>query len=530
MAVSPRGTHIVYTGRTGDRMQLYLRALDSPQVLPLAEGGSPFFSPDGQWVAFFGGGELRKIPLAGGSPLTICKAPFGFGGVWIDADTVVFAGSMQGGLLRVSAAGGAPQRFTTLADGEGAHRWPSFIPSTRDVLFVAGSGFEWEAGRIAIQSLEAPGHRILLDGAMSPRWIATGHLVFARGGSLLAVPFDAARRAITGTARELLDGVNTISLFGAAQFATSSNGTLVYLGGGAGDVRRSLVWVDRGGGEQPLPLAPRGFETPRIAPDGERIAVTIREGDADVWVADAARGTLTRITAGRGEDHSAVWTPDGRSVTYSSTRGAESRLRQKAADGSGAETELFAAASHRHLGGWTADARLLLTEATTATGRDLQIVRVGESAGEQAWLATRFNEAHPRLSPDGRWLAYTSDESGRPEVYVQAFPEGGDKLAISNGGGREPVWAPDGHALYYRTGDRMLEVGIDTEPALRAGAPHLIFEGAYEGVVWGEPDYDVSPDGQRFLMIKSTGPPPRAEMEVIVNWFDDVARAVESRN
>lgn len=412
VAISPQGTHVVYTGRAGDRMQLYLRSLDGPDITPIAEGGSPFFSPDGQWIAFFANGKLKKVPVSGDSPLTIWDAAFGFGGAWSDDGTIVFAGALQGGLSRVSPNGGQPQPFTGLAKGEGAHRWPPFIPGTRDVLFTEVSGFGSDT-RVAVQSLDETRHRIIFEGGTSPRYASTGHVLFARAGWLFAVPFDSARRAIAGPPKVLLQGVNTISLSGAAQYALSTNGTLVYLSGGVEDVRRSLVWVDRKGGEQTLSVAERGFETPRIAPNGQRIVVTIREGDADIWVVEAERRVATRITSGEGEDHSAVWTRDSRRVTYSSTRGGQSRVRQKAADGSGSEEELFVTDSHQHVGGWTADGRTLLTEAITPTGSDLHALTVGEKESDAIYLRSTFNEQHPRLSPDNRWVVYASNESGR---------------------------------------------------------------------------------------------------------------------
>ena len=261
MAISPQGTHVVYTGRAGNRMQLYMRSLDGRDVVPIdgAAGGSPFFSPDGQWVAFFADGKLKRVPVEGGAPLTICDAAFGFGGAWSDDGTIVFAGVLQGGLSRVSVTGGPPQPFTTLAEGETAHRWPAFVPGTRDVVFAAGSGFNWDAGRVAIQSLDAAEHRVLFEGGTNPRYASTGHILFARAGSLFAVPFDAARRVTVGDPRVVLQGVSTFGLAGTAQYAVSTGGTLVYLPGGVEDVRRSLVWVDRRGREQPVSVAVRGF-------------------------------------------------------------------------------------------------------------------------------------------------------------------------------------------------------------------------------------------------------------------------------
>ncbi len=526
MAISPQGTHVVYTGRAGDGYQLYVRSLDGRDVVPMegATGGSPFFSPDGRWVAFFGDGKLKRVPVGGGVALTICDAGFGFGGAWGDDGTIVFAGGLQGGLSRVSVTGGQPQPFTTLAEGETAHRWPVFVPGTRDVVFAAGSGFNWDAGHVAIQSLDATEHRVLFEGGTFPRYTSTGHIVFARAGALLAVPFDAARRVTVGDPRVVLQGVSTFGLAGTAQYAVSTSGALVYLPGGVEDVRQSLVWVDRQGREQPASVAVRGFETPRMAPDGQRIAVTIREGDADIWVVAPERGTLTRITNEDGEDHSAVWTPDGKRITYSSTRADRARVRQKAADGSGSEEELLVADSHRHLGGW-ADARTLLTEALTSSGSDLRTITIGQKASEAVYLETRFNESNARLSPDARWVAYTSNESGLSEVYVQAFPDPSGRLQVSTNGGSEPVWARSGRELFYREGDKMTVVAIESGTAFKAAAPRVLFAARYASVAWGEANYDVSPSGQRFLMLRSEAQPAATELHLVLNWFEELRRA-----
>ena len=526
IAISPDGTHIVYAGAAGDGSQLYVRSLDRMDVAPIpgTEGAlNPFFSPDGQWVAFFAGGQLKKVPIVGGGSLALCDAEFVFGGAWSEDGTIVFGGNLQGGLMRVSSDGGQAEPFTSLQKGEGSHRWPALIRGNRDVLFAVGSGTNWDDARIAVQSLDSTEHRVLPDLGTSPRYVPTGHVIFARAGSLFAAPFDPVRRATTGPATLLLADVSTTTLGGNAQYAVSAAGTLVYVPGGDEDVRRSLVWVDRNGMVETVPGAKRGFEIPRISPDGERAAVTIREGDADVWIVELRRGTLTRITSEAGEDHSVAWTPDGRQVTYSSTRDARSRVMAKAADGSGGEEHLFAVDEHTHLGGWTPDGRVLLTDAGAASTKgDLYAVNVGEKNPRRAYLQTLANEHDPQPSPDGRWIAYTSDESGRDEVYVQALPVSAARTQISSEGGSEPMWDRSGRELFYRSGDKMMAATVEASSTFRAGLPRVLFEGQYARILWGQSSYDVSPDGRRFLMITTEAQTPSTELRLIVNWFAEL--------
>lgn len=274
-----------------------------------------------------------------------------------------------------------------------------------------------------------------------------------------------------------------------------------------------------------MPAGARGFEIPRISPGGERVAVTIREEDSDVWVVEPGRGTFTRITYEAGEDHSVEWTPDGRRVTYSSTREGRSRVMTKAADGSGPEEQLFVTDQHTHLGGWIAGGRVLLTGGRSASTRgDLYSVSVGEGRPPQGYLQLPFNEQDPRPSPDGRWVAYRSDESGRDDVYVQAFPGPGARTQVSSSGGGEPVWARNGRELFYRHGDTMMVVAIQAGSTFRATPPRVLFVGQYARVNWGQSNYDVSLDGRRFLMIKSQAQPASTELYLAVNWFPELRR------
>jgi Tol biopolymer transport system component/predicted Ser/Thr protein kinase len=530
IAVSPDGTRVAYAGTAGDNSKLYLRLLDRLEIAPVAgteHALNPFFSPDGEWIGFFADGKLKKVRVGGGSPVALCDTTTLFGAAWGDDGTIVFAGSLSGGLSRVAANGGQPQALTKVDKGELAHRWPAFVPGSREILFAVGSdAASWGDARIAIQSLDSNEHRILLDSGTAPSFAPTDQIVFARAGSLFGVRLDSARGAAVGSPVPVVQGVMMDTLSGRAQYALSTNGTLVYVPGGEENVQRSLIWVDRRGSAQPLSVAPRGFERPRISPDGQQVALTIREGDADVWVFALERGTLTRLTHEIGEDESPVWNPDGRRVTYSSTRGQSRVTLSKAADGSGAEEQLFVTPRHQHLDGWTPDGHALLTEEITGVESDLFAADIGDKTITKAYLRTPFNKRGARLSPDGHWMAYASDESGRNEVYVQAFPQLSEKWTISTDGGIEPVWARSGRELFYRKGDKMMAVDVRMAPAFAANSPHALFDDQYARLVWGEADYDVSPDGQRFLMITGEPQPLLNELQLVVNWLAELKRRV----
>jgi serine/threonine-protein kinase len=524
IALSPLGTHIVYAGAAPAAVPLlYLRALDRSDIaaIPGTDGAlNPFFSPDGAWVGFFAGGKLKKVRIDGGAPETICDAAFGFGAAWSEDGTIVFGGSLTGGLSRVSAQGGEPVQFTTPAKGELVHRWPTFLPGGREILFaVASDVTNWLGARIAVQALDAKEHRIVLDGGTAPHYLA-GQLVFARSGSLYRVSMDRGTWAVAGSPVPVLQGLVTNAIGGQAEYGLSTNGSLVYLPGDEEQRQRSFVWVDRRGKAQPVPAPPRGFERPRVSPDGRVVALTIREADADVWVMSLERGTLTRLTSEVGEDESPVWTNDGKRVTYSSTRAVGRRTLSRSFDGSGSEEELFAPAAHQHLVGWMPDGVTLVTDENEPG--DLVRRRVGERSASQVYLHTPFYKRAARLSPDGRWIAYVSDESGRNEVYVQG--DSGRKR-ISTTGGTEPAWARSGRELFFRDGEKMMAVDVQTTPTFHAGAPHLLFEGAYARLPWGEANYDVSPDAQKFLMIQGEARAPITDIQLVLNWAADLGRA-----
>jgi Tol biopolymer transport system component len=347
----------------------------------------------------------------------------------------------------------------------------------------------------------------------------------------MAVPFDLQRLAVTGTAVPVLEGVLQSPLTGTAQYSFSSTGALVYVPGGLQGAQRRLVWVDRKGAEQPLPAPVRSYRTPRISPDGRRVAVTSSEVGENIWLYDLARETLTRLTFEGAANFTPTWTPDGRRIAFSSAKAAHTwNVFWQTADGSGGAEQLTEFGDYPHnVGSWSPDGQVLaFEEISPVTGRDIWVLRLSDRKA-QPFLHTSFNETAPAFSPDSRWLAYASDETGRYEIYVQPYPAGpGGKWQISTEGGTEPVWAHDGE-IFYRQGNKMMAVGTTTQPTFSADNPKVLFDGQYVPSLATIPNYDISRDGQRFLMVKASEQEQSStQINVVLNWFEELKRRVPS--
>jgi eukaryotic-like serine/threonine-protein kinase len=537
IALSPDGTHLVYVTRQGGTQQLYLRAMDSLEARPIpgtegAIGGTsfaePFFSPDSQWIGFFAGGKLKKVSVSGGTALTLFDVSVLTGASWGSQGTIIFGG-FAGPLWQVSDAGGTPQPLARLEKGETINGWPEFLPGGKAVLFAAGtSGINWTNAQIAVHSVATGERRSLIQGGMYPHYAPSGHLVYAQGGTLMAVPFDPQRLTLTGAAVPVVEGVLQSTTNGDAQSSFSATGSLVYVPGGVQAAQLRLVWVNRNGAEQSLAVPVHAYGQPRLSPDGRRVAVGIAEHERQVWLYDLSRETLTRLTFQGNNNAVPFWTPDGKRIAFTSNKEGPRNLFWQLADGSGG-LERLTTSEYIHIpGSWSPDGQLLaFAEVNSTTGYDIWVLRLGERKA-QPFLRTPFNEAAPQFSPDGRWLAYISDESGRNEIYVQPYPGPGGKWQISTEGGREPLWNRNGRELFYRSGNKMMAVQITTQPSFSAGTPKVLFEGQYQLLALSTPNYDVSPDGQRFLMLKPIDQAAAAptQINVVLNWFEELNRRV----
>jgi Tol biopolymer transport system component len=368
----------------------------------------------------------------------------------------------------------------------------------------------------------------------------------------MAVPFDPQRLAVTGATVPVVEGVRQSTYAGAAQYSFSASGSLIYVPGGVQTTQRRLVWVTRNGVEQPLTGPAHAYMLPQLSPDGRRVGVVIQEQDTQVWLYDLTRETLSRFTFGGDYNSAPAWTPDGKRLAFSSTKDGPQNVFWQLADGSGG-LERLTTSEYPHVPmSWSRDGQLLaFIEINPSTGFDIWVLRMGDpshslgqapsassrevpSAGSgqvrkaQPFLGTPFNETAPRFSPDGRWLAYISNESGRYEIYVQPYPGPGRKWQISTEGGTEPVWNPNGRELFYRSGDKMMAVEIATQTSFAAGKPRVLFEGPYEPTPLTFPNYDVSPDGQKFLMLKPSEQAQAAttQINVVLNWFEELKQKV----
>ena len=561
LVVSPDGSRIVFAGlQRGGGTQLFVRALDTfePTPIPNTHGASaPFFSPDGRWVGFYANGALHRISIDGGAPLKIADAPAVWSAVWGQDQRIVFATAVApNGLRRVSADGGEPEELTlpNPDQGELQHAFPQILPGGDRILFSVLTKTGWEPALLTLSS--EPQWKVLRRGtpAHSPaHYASSGHILYTQAtGGLVAVPFDVSRGEL-GSAIPLLQRIDM--LHGGPAFAVSDTGTLVYLPARAELPQRSLVIVERDGRSTTVPGTKGAYAHPRVARDGSRLAVAIEsEAGADVWVYDVQRGTRTRLTGG-GFNGFPLWNPDGSEVTFqaAASPGRFSLFSRPLSGGGDAEPLLaeaptgtsgtLAAGMASLLPGtvprpgsanphvpmsWSADGKhLAFDERKPGAQRDVWVLTRG---GDPApFVLTAFDEWSPAFSPNGQWLAYVSNESGRNEIYVQPYPGPGGKWAISNEGGTEPVWSPDGRELFYRRGDQVIAVAVQDGPEFTVGTSRVLFEGPYE-VVEGARNYDIMPDGKRFVMVRSDMGDVPERFHVVSNWFQELqARAAAAR-
>jgi eukaryotic-like serine/threonine-protein kinase len=467
VALSPDGTLLAYVATEGGTQQLYMRAMDSlecKQIPGTEDATEPFFSPDGEWLGFFADGKLKKVSVSGGAAVTLGNAAVPRGAGWGTTGRIVLAPSTVGPLQEIPDTGGVPLSQTRLEKGENSHRWPQFLPGGIAVLFAAGTTNSWTNAQVAAQVIGTGERRNLIRGGMFPRYAFSGHLIYSQGGNLTAMPFDPERLAVTGTSVPVENQVIQ-SANGAAQFSLSDSGSRAYVPGSVQSLQRWMVWVSRNGTEQALIPQEHAFSVPRLSPDSKRIAVNFTEQDNQMRLYDLSRETLTRFTFEGTTNLYPAWSPDGKRIAFQSNKEGPLNVFLQLSDGTGGLERLTASDDVQFPNSWSPDGQLLaFTDVSPTTGYDIWILSIKDRKA-QPFLRTPFSESAPRFSPDGRWIAYVSDESGRLEIYVQPYPGPGGKWQISTEGGNEPVWNPNGRELFYRVADKMMGVDIATQPS-----------------------------------------------------------------
>jgi serine/threonine-protein kinase len=541
VAISPDGSVVAFVA--GGR--IYVRAMNSLEAKALEGtevgpgGRSPFFSPDGRWIGFWQNGELKKVSVTGGAIVTIARnvdAPYG--ATWLDDDTILFGAGSEG-LWRVAASGGNAKQIITVKDGQLAHG-PQLLPDRDHVLFTLAAGMDWNDAQIVVQSLADGTRTVLIPQGTDARYVEGGHLLYGLKGTVFGAPVDIKNLKLLGAAVPIVQNVSQAPFqTGAVQFATSRNGTLAY----ANEpevVSNRLIWFDRTGRSTPLVTTPGPFYAPRVSPDGKRVAFVRRDdGDGDsIWTVDAERGTVARLTPLGTDRRYPIWSDDGRVIAYGSQR--ERRVFRQAADGTGKPDELAAdigaTSGLRPLGFDSANGSVFVQNVGGST-RGISRVSL-QNARDTRGVANADGYTNAALSPDGRWIAYESSESGRPQIYVRPFPNVDEgRWQVSTGGGTQPVWSKRGRELFYfeqaqnddgGLSGRLVAVPVVEGPRFSLGVPLFMFQ--TEIGRFG-PNYDVTPDGQRFVFSAESrrSTDSAARIVIVENWFEELKRLVASK-
>jgi WD40 repeat protein len=569
LAVSPDGSRLALTLRGADgKVRLYTRLLNQGQVKPLAgtdDASYPFFSPAGDWIGFFADGKLKKIAVEGGSAVTLCDAPLVRGASWGDDGNIVAALNYNVVLSRVPSAGGTPVPVTKLNSGEVTHRWPQVLRGSQAILFTASaSATNFDDANVDVISLKTGERKTVARGGFYPRYLlpstGAGHLIYLHQSTLFAVPFSPDRLAATGSPAPILEDVSSLWSAGADfAFAGSGasplgSGLFVYLSGKGTSAGWSMSWVDGSGkapsttppAHQPLHASPGFYYTPRFSPDGKRLAFAIGNGQGDdIWVKDLDRDAPSRLSFLPGENRWPAWTPDGKNIVFQSSNPAAPGLYWIRSDGSGEAQRLTDGKLNETPYSFSPDGKRLAfqqsgnggspdiftapVESDPARGATLPgsaAVRLGKA---ELFLGMPFVEENPAFSPDGRWLAYSSNESGTFEVYVRPFPGPGGRWQISTRGGSLPLWSRDGRELFFETLDnRVMAAGYTAKgDSFAAGKPRVWTDARLHRLGTTFSNYDLAPDGKRlaaFLADDANGEKPPTHLTFLLNFFDELRR------
>jgi eukaryotic-like serine/threonine-protein kinase len=536
LALSRDGRRLVYEAERSGTSHLFLRTFSEiePRMLEGTAGArDPFFSPDGQWIGFFAEGKLKKSPVGGGPPQTICDGVTAHrGAAWAEDDAIFVSPEYAVGLHRVSSRGGKLEPVTKVEAGKGerTHRWPEVLPGGDAVLFTIGSDKSpgnYDDAKIAIYDRKTGRTRILLEGGSMPRYSPSGHLLYVRSKALLAVPFDLARREITGEPLPLQEKIAGDPSSGIGYFAVGAEGSFAFVPGTTVLVESKLLLADRKGAATELPLPQRSYRFPRFSPDGKKIAFSIGSGrgaDDDVWVYEIASGVLTRLTF-TNTSFCPVWSRDGRRVAYVSARAKEEGIYARAADGSGTEEWIFGDYTARLHSDWSLDGKTLIFTHPSNEVWLATLNSAGTAATQPDTRAHVFqNHSNAGVySPDDRWIAYAAPGSAGSvsEIFVQAADGSGGKWQLTTDGGYLPVWV--GNEIYSLHGNQVRVTQVETHPAFKAGLPQPLFEGQFELRTAPLRNYDVTRDGKRFVFVRGGTDLGARDVHVVINWARELS-------
>ena len=521
VAVSSDGTRIVYVALYGGRPQLFLRTVDrdAPQLIEGSDGAAdPFFSPDGQWIGFFAHGSVKKLRVEGGTPVVLCAARPGAGASWGRDGTIVFGGGPGGGLARVSQDGGDPVVLAAppARSREISFGWPDILPDGSGILYTAVS---LAGARVALLDTNTGVTRAIIDAAAFGRYSPTGHIVFERRGRLEAAPFSLVDRGVTAPSRSILRGLATgDATLAGPRFAFSRTGSLIYVPGVSSEIDERLHWLDVRGGLEPLPLPAVALGGVDVSPDSQQLAMTVEtEAGADLWLGDTHRGVVSRLSAD-GRSVSPAWRPNGLEIAFAYSKAGPFNLFIRPTDADGVPEPLLESPWNQFPTSWSPDGnRLAFTEFNPLTGADVWILDVRTRQRQQI-VRTLFDESYARFSPDGNWIAYMSNESGRWDVFVRPSSGGGPRVQVSTEGGAWPCWSVDGRTVYFSANGRAAAAAITTTPTLTASSPLLIPGRDDVRLASGRTASD------RLLVRHGGAVPARRELRVVLEWFAELSR------
>ena len=530
IAISPDGTAIVYSAQGNDRKaQLYLRKLDTFENTPITgteNGECPFFSPNGEWLGFFADGKLKKVSLRGGSSVVVADEAFPTAGSWAEDDTIYFKKSFPSGVYAVAAGGGQARQVTQPAKADDrAHLWPDALPGGNGLIFTVWTGRSFNDARIEGLSFKTGKRKVLITGGTGGRYLTNGYLAYARSGMLFTVRFDPERLEVQGAPVPMIEGVMTGASNGDASFAVSQNGTLAFQPGTFTSFEHNLLWMDRSGKATNITDDVKPYTSAALSPDGKRIALTLESSTFDVWVYDLERDTLTKASFG-GDDYRPQWSPDGKMLAYDSSKSGHQQVYLKQGIGQGSEEMVTDGPENKELYDWTPDGReVIFGRQNDKTGWDIYAAPIQGNHKPRALLEAPFNQREARVSSDGKWLAYISDESGQPEVIVQAISDPSTPTQVSRETGTEPRWVRSGNELLYRSKNRIMSVKFAPGGALSPGKSVVLFEDKRE---WS--GYDVARDGRLVVTREAQDTGKGTQINVVLNWFEELKRRQPGKN